>query len=100
MDSQGRAQVWLKPQQVQAMRAAAQSDAFQPYLRDRNETLITLLYDTGLRVGEVVQVDVEMLRLDDDAVYVPTHIQKDYPPTERPYPGRWSSAKTARSGIR
>lgn len=52
-----------------------------------NETLLGLLYDTGLRVGEVVQVDVEILRLDDDdAVYVPTQIQKDYPTDRTPPP--------------
>lgn len=85
-DSRGRAKVWLKPEQVQAMRATAQSEVFQPYLRDRNETLIAMLYDTGLRVGELVDVDVEMLRLDEGAVYVPTHIQKDYPTDRTPPP--------------
>jgi len=35
------------------------------------------MYDTGLRVGELVAVDVDMLREGNSALYVPTEIQKD-----------------------
>lgn len=50
-----------------------------PYLQARNETLVTLMYDTGLRVGETVALRRSILDLDEGTVYVPTEIQKDYP---------------------
>jgi len=80
-NSNGRAKSWLKPRQVRDLRTAAQSDEFLPYLRDRNEAIVAMLYDTGLRVGELVQIDVDFLHLDDDPPYlaIPAHIQKDYP---------------------
>lgn len=85
-DSNTRAGAWLKPDQVRDLRTAAQSDAFQPYLRDRNEALVAMLYDTGLRVGELVAVDVDFLHLDDDPAYlaIPADIQKDYPTDRSP----------------
>nr|AKB09802.1 integrase family protein [Halorubrum litoreum] len=45
-----------------------------------------MLYDTGLRVGELVQVDVDYLHLDDDPAYlaIPADIQKDYPTDRSP----------------
>lgn len=81
-----QATAWLKPRQIQDLRMAAQSDEFLPYLRDRNEALIALLYDSGLRVGELVQVDVDYLHLEDDPVYmaIPAAIQKDYPTDRSP----------------
>lgn len=83
-NSHGRAKAWLKPRQVRELRTAAQSDEFLPYLRDRNEAIVAMLYDTGLRVGELVQVSIDYLHLDDDPAYltIPAGIQKDYP-TER-----------------
>ncbi len=86
MNSNGRAKVWLKPNQVRDLQAAAQSDSFLGYLRDRNEMIVRLLYDTGLRVGELVQLDVDYLHLEDEQPYVdiPAHIQKDYPTDRSP----------------
>jgi len=86
MDSNTRAGAWLKPSQVRELRTAAQSGAFLPYLRDRNEAIITLLYDTGLRVGELVALDVDYLHLDASPAYltIPAHIQKDYPTDRSP----------------
>lgn len=78
-DTQVRATVWLEPAQIEDLRTAAHADRFQHYLRNRNETIITLMYDTGLRVGELVQLDVEMLRDDYAILYLPGHVQKDYP---------------------
>jgi len=85
-NSHGRAKAWLKPRQVRDLRTAAQSDEFLPYLRDRNEAIVAMLYDTGLRVGELVQIDVDFLHLDDDPAYlaIPAHIQKDYPTDRSP----------------
>ena len=80
-NSNTQAKSWLKPRQVRKLRTAAQSDEFLAYLRDRNETLIAMLYDTGLRVGELVQIDVDFLHLDEEPAYltIPAGIQKEYP---------------------
>jgi integrase/recombinase XerC/integrase/recombinase XerD len=56
------------------------------YLQQRNEAIVALLADTGLRVGELVDVDVEMLREENTALYLPTRIQKDYPTDSSPPP--------------
>lgn len=86
-NSQVRAKVWVTPDQVDAMRTAAY-DGGAEYLQQRNEALVAFIYDTGLRVGEAVAVDVEHLREERTAVYLPGNIQKDYPNDNSP------SAKT------
>jgi integrase/recombinase XerC/integrase/recombinase XerD len=78
-----RAKVWVTPEQVEAMRTAAYQGGAD-YLQQRNETLVAFIYDTGLRVGEAVQVDVDHLREGRTAVYLPGHIQKDYPNDNTP----------------
>lgn len=47
------------------------------YLAARNDALLALLYDTGLRVGELVQLDVEMLDFEDGVLMLPAAVQKD-----------------------
>lgn len=81
-----QATAWLKPSQVRELRAAAQSEEFLPYLRDRNEAIVAVLYDTGLRVGELVALDVDFLNLEDSPAYItlPAEIQKDYPTDRSP----------------
>ncbi|GAB3327892.1 hypothetical protein GCM10027355_32500 [Haloplanus salinarum] len=83
-DSNIRAKVWLEPEQVDALRNACYDDTFASYLQLRNDAIITLLYDAGLRVGELVQVDVEMLREGRSELYLPGHVQKDYPNDNSP----------------
>jgi len=85
-DSKAQATAWLKPEQVRELRAVAQGDEFQSYLRDRNEVVVALLYDTGLRVSELVALDVDLLHLDDDPphINIPAGIQKDYPTDDSP----------------
>ena len=73
-----KATAWLKPGQVEAMRSATVATS-AGYLAARNDTIIALLYDTGLRVGELVVVDVTMLDLDDEVLMLPASIQKQYP---------------------
>ena len=82
-DSKVRAKVWMKPDQVESLRSACYSTGAD-YLQQRNEAIVALLADTGLRVGELVSVDVEMLRDGNSAVYLPTEIQKDYPNDNSP----------------
>jgi len=85
LDSKVRAKVWLTPDQVDDLRSACYSTGAD-YLQQRNEAIIGLMYDTGLRVGELVAVDVDMLREGNSALYVPTEIQKDYPNDNEPAP--------------
>jgi integrase/recombinase XerC/integrase/recombinase XerD len=75
--------VWLKPPQVDALRSAVYR-ASAEYLQQRDDAIIATLYDTGLRVGELVALDVEYLRDDNSRLYVPGHIQKDYPTESSP----------------
>lgn len=56
------------------------------YLQQRNEAIIAVLANTGVRVGELVAVDVEFLREGNSALYLPTEIQKDYPTDSSPRP--------------
>ena len=85
VDSKVRAKVWLTPDQVDDLRSACYSTGAD-YLQQRNEAIIALMYDTGLRVGELVAVKVDMLREGNTALYLPTEIQKDYPNDNEPAP--------------
>jgi integrase/recombinase XerC/integrase/recombinase XerD len=82
---QVRAKVWLVPEQVEQLRSAAYKLGAD-YLQQRNEALVQLLYDSGLRVGEIVQVDVDHLRSGNSELYLPTELQKDYPNENSPPP--------------
>ncbi len=55
--TQKQAKTWLTPEQIERIRDAYLSETFTTYLQDRNETLIVLLADTGLRVSELVALD-------------------------------------------
>jgi integrase/recombinase XerC/integrase/recombinase XerD len=82
-NSQTQATVWLKPEQVGDLRSATVENSAD-YLAARNDALIALLYDTGLRVGELVALDVGMVDLDDGVLMLPADIQKDYPNDNSP----------------
>ena len=84
-NSKVRAKVWVTPDQVEALRSACYT-AGAEYLQQRNEAIITFMYDTGLRVGELVQVDKTLLRNGNSELYLPTDIQKDYPNENSPPP--------------
>ena len=90
MNSKTQASVWLKPDQVEALRSAVYR-CRPDYLQQRDDALLALLYDTGLRVGELVAVDVDHLREENSRLFVPAHIQKDYPNDNSP--------KVARLGL-
>ncbi|GAB6880735.1 hypothetical protein JCM17823_30200 [Halorubrum gandharaense] len=79
-DSNGRARTWLKPEQVDQMRDVCLTDAVPTYLQDRNEAIVALLYDAGLRAGELCALEVDHLDLDAGTVYLPSRIQKGSPP--------------------
>lgn len=84
-DSKVRAKVWLTPDQIEALRSACYATGAE-YLQQRSEAIIAFTYDTGLRVGELVQVDVSLLRSNNSELYLPTEIQKDYPNENSPPP--------------
>jgi integrase len=89
---------WLKPGQVEDLRDAAHEGRHGP----RDEALVTLLYDTGLRRGELAGVDRGMLDLDEQELRIPAHIQKDYPNENSPSPAtfeldRGGDLRTARA---
>lgn len=71
---------WLKPQQVENMRDAAHEGQHG----QRDEAIVTLLYDTGLRRGELSNVDRAMIDLDEEELRLPPEIQKDYPNENSP----------------
>lgn len=71
---------YLKPTQVEDMRDAAYHGTYG----DRDDAIVTLLYDTGLRRGELSQVNREMLDLDERELRIPARIQKDYPNDNTP----------------
>jgi integrase len=73
---------WLKPAQVEAMRDAAHHGNHGP----RDEAIVTLLYDTGLRRGEAAQLTVDMLDLEDGHLRIPSQIQKGHPGDTAPKP--------------
>jgi len=82
-DSKVQAKVWLTPDQVDDLRTACYETSAD-YLQQRNETIVALMYDTGLRVGELVQVDAAMFRKSNAQLYLPGHVQKDYPNDNSP----------------
>jgi len=84
-NSKVRAKVWMTPDQVEALRSACYTTGAE-YLQQRNEAIITFTYDTGLRVGELVQIDKPLLRNVNSELYLPTDIQKDYPNENSPPP--------------
>lgn len=73
----------MKPEQIDELRNAVFRCSAE-YLRDRDDAIIATMYDTGLRVGELVALDVEYLRDENTRLYVPGHIQKDYPNDNTP----------------
>lgn len=77
---------WLKPSQVEAMRDAAYEGRHGP----RDDAIVTLLYDTGLRRGELMQVNREMLDLDEGQLRISANIQKDYPNENTPDPATFA----------
>lgn len=75
----------MTPDQVEALRSACYTTGAE-YLQQRNEAIIVFTYDTGLRVGELVQIDKTLLRNGNSELYLPTDIQKDYPNENSPPP--------------
>jgi len=84
-NSKVRAKVWVTPDQVEALRSACYTTGAE-YLQQRNEAIIAFMYDSGLRVGELVQINKTLLRNGNSELYLPTDIQKEYPNENSPPP--------------
>jgi integrase/recombinase XerC/integrase/recombinase XerD len=84
-NSKVQAKVWLTPEQVDKLRSACYETGAD-YLQQRNEAIVATMADTGLRVGELVQLEVDYLRDGNSELYLPEHIQKDYPNENTPDP--------------
>jgi integrase/recombinase XerC/integrase/recombinase XerD len=54
------------------------------YLSARNDAIIALLADTGLRVGELVQITGDMFDNSDGVLRFPSEVQKQYPNSGSP----------------
>lgn len=67
----------MKPEQIDRMRSATVENSAR-YLQARNDAIIAVLTDTGLRVNELRLLDVDMIDLDDGVTNLPASIQKDY----------------------
>ena len=74
---------WLKPEQIDQMRTATVANSAD-YLSARNDAIIALLADTGLRVGEVVQITGDMFDSSDGVLRFPSEVQKQYPNSGSP----------------
>lgn len=81
---------WLKPQQVEHLRDAAHSGRHGA----RDEAIVTLLYDTGLRRAELAAVDRDMVDLEAGELRIPGEIQKDYPTEQSPRPATFELDKS------
>lgn len=79
-NSETQAKTWLTPDQIEPLVDAAMTTG-PDYLQDRNETIITILADTGLRVSELVALDWDDVHLDvdDPHIYLPASKQKGDP---------------------
>jgi len=94
---------WLKPGQVEAMRDAAHEGRHG----QRDEAIVTLLYDTGLRRRELSLTDRAMLDIDEEELRIPADIQKSYPNENSPSPvtfgldpsGQLRTARTLRAHL-
>ena len=66
---------WLKPEQIDKLRTATVANSAD-YLSARNDAIIALLADTGLRVGEVVQITGDMFDISDGVLRIPGRSRK------------------------
>lgn len=90
-NSDTHARTWLKPEQVDQLRDACLTDTVPAYLQDRNEAIVAVLYDLGLRVAELCALDVDHVDLDAGTVYLPSRIQKGDPMPATLELGKWGA---------
>ncbi|ELY23065.1 site-specific recombinase XerD, partial [Halogeometricum borinquense DSM 11551] len=97
-----QAKSWMKPDQVKRVRSVCLSETFPTYLQQRNYAMITVLADTGLRVSELVDLDVGDLHLDAERphIYLPSHKQKGRPGDATVYLDDFGDVYSARDTLK
>lgn len=93
-NTDGHATAWLKPEQVDRLRDECLTDTCPTYLQDRDEAIVAVLYDLGLRVAELCALDVGHVDLDAGTVYLPSEIQKGGPMPATLELGKWGADST------
>lgn len=78
--------VWLKPAQIDEMRKACYSDSVQTTVQARNDAILAVMYDSGLRPAEVCGLTTEMFHADEGVLRLPSSVQKDHPNDTSPPP--------------
>jgi len=73
---------WLKPEQVEQLRDAAHSGRHG----QRDEAIVTILYDTGLQPKELLQVDRESLNIANGSLRISPRLQEGYSNDKTPNP--------------
>ena len=68
---------WLKPDQIEDMRDACYNGRFEK-MHERDESIITLFADTGLRSSELASLQVGHFNPDERKLFLPVEIQKQY----------------------
>lgn len=84
---QSSEQYWLKPEQVQSMRTAI-IYCRPDYLQDRDDALIAVQYDAGLRPDELLSLNVDDVDLQDQVIVLSSDQQKQYPNENTPNTAR------------
>jgi len=77
-------QQYLTEQQVEDLRTAATNQDKMLGRQLRDDVLIALLYDTGLRINEALSIQTDWLSDDRGELRLPSHVQKDYPNDQTP----------------
>jgi integrase len=93
-NTEAQAKTWLKPEDVDELRDACYTSEVPTYLQERNDALVALLYDTGIRRQEASLIDVDFLDLDRRTLRLPSHIQKGDPPSATLDLGKWGADST------
>lgn len=85
---------WLKPEQVDRMKDACLSGEFPTYLQDRNLAVISLMYDTGLRVSETVALNTSHVELEQRKLRLSGRVQKGDAGAATIELGKWGADST------
>lgn len=76
-------QYWLKPEQVEEMRNVIY-ECRPTYLQQRDDSIIAVMYDAGLRNEELCSLNVDDVDFDDSVIVLSPEQQKQYPNDNEP----------------
>lgn len=75
---------YLELNQIESLRDAAHERGSRYSTELRDELLVVMLADLGLRVSELVQLKEDHLKLKQEEIVIPSEIQKSYPNGNEP----------------